>query len=151
MRFLKGLLPAALLALASVATAKDDPTVEITEFDGELVNLFYFDDSEVAIVAELTTGKVHRSTDAGKSWKEQKGMLTTGIVKNPFDNKVAVILGEHEHWITYNQGEDWKAFKTELYPSLSGQQISFHATDNKKILYHTIEDCYTAPCLGQVG
>ncbi|KAF2682359.1 vacuolar protein sorting/targeting protein 10 [Lentithecium fluviatile CBS 122367] len=149
MKYLKGILLPALLALAPLAAAKDDPIVHETEFDGEPVNLFYFDDSDVAVLAELETSKVFRSADAGKTWEEQKGLRTLGIIKNPFDNKVAVALGEQTHWITYDRGENWNEFKTELPPSLLVPALSFHAKDNKKILYHTIEDCYSTPCLGQ--
>lgn len=151
MKYLKGILLPALLALAPLATAKDEPIVETTPFNSELVNIFYFDDSEVAVLAELQTGKVWRSKNAGKSWSVQKELRTLGIIKSPFDNQVAVALGETTHWITYNQGEDWDAFDTPLPASLIGQPLSFHAKDNKKILYHTFEDCFSAPCLGQVS
>ncbi|KAF2035724.1 vacuolar protein sorting/targeting protein 10 [Setomelanomma holmii] len=147
MKYLKGLLLPALLALAPVATAKDAPLVETTPFSNELVNLLYFDDSAVALVQELQTGKIWRSTDAGKGWKELKKQQGLGILKNPYDNKVAVVLGESKHWITYDQGKSWKDFSTEYPPSPQGP-VSWHAQDNKKILIHEIEDCFTAPCLG---
>jgi hypothetical protein len=154
MKFLKGIILPALLGLA--AAKNDAPLVKDTTFDSELVNIFYFDDSDVALLAELQTFKVWRSKDAGKSWDAVKDMRTMGIYKSPFDNKVAVALGsevtkkgDSRHWITYDQGENWREFETEYGPSLVGQALSFHATDNKKILYHTQEDCFNAPCLGQ--
>ncbi|KAF2636353.1 vacuolar protein sorting/targeting protein 10 [Massarina eburnea CBS 473.64] len=156
MKYLKGILLPALLGLASLAVAKnDDPLVKDQTFDGELVNLFYFDDSDVAIATELHgTTKVWRSETAGKSWDQVKEVKTIGIIKSPFDNNVAVALGESPdgdstHWITYDQGKSWNRFKTRYPPSFVGNPLSFHATDNKKILYHTMEDCFTAPCLGQ--
>lgn len=151
MKYLKGILLPALLALAPFATARDEPTVDVQKFDGELVNIFYFDDSETALLAEVPTSKVYRSTDAGKSWDAVKDLRTVGIIKNPFDNQVAVVLGETKHWITYNQGEDWTEFHTQFGPSLFGQPLSFNAKDSKKVLYHEIEDCFTAPCLGRVS
>lgn len=151
MKYLKGILLPALLALAPFATAKDEPAVTTSDFGGELVNLFYFEDSDVAVLAELETSKVFRSTDAGKTWDTVKDMRTIGILKSPFDNRVAVALGEQKHWITYDRGEEWTEFETELPPSLTGMPISFHAKDNKKILYHSIEDCFLTPCLGQVS
>lgn len=147
MRYLKGLLP--ILALTSLAVAKDQPLVETTAFKNELVNLLYFDDSAVALVQELDTGKIWRSTDAGKGWKELKDLNGLGIIKNPFDNKVALVLGESKHWVTYDQGDTWKNFKTELPPSMSGT-VGWHAKDNKKILINEWENCITAPCLGRV-
>lgn len=154
MKYLKGILLPALVALAPLAAAKaDKPLVESTDFDGgELVNLFYFDDSNVALFAEVETGKIHRSTDAGKTWEEQKKLQTeVGIIKNPFDNKVAVVLGDTKHWITYDQGEKWHQFETEVSPSIAGSGLSFHARDNKKILFHGAEDCILTPCLGDVS
>jgi photosystem II stability/assembly factor-like uncharacterized protein len=151
MKYLKGILLPALLALAPFAAAKDSPAVTPTEFSGELVNIFYFDDSDVAVLAELETGKVFRSTDAGKAWKEVDDLRTIGILKNPFDNKVAVALGDQRHWITYDRGDNWNEFKTKQPPSLTGMPISFHAKDNKKILFHAMEDCFLTPCLGQVS
>ncbi|KAF2869438.1 vacuolar protein sorting/targeting protein 10 [Massariosphaeria phaeospora] len=152
MRFIRGILLPALLAWSPFAAAKkDNPGVELTTFDGELWNIFYFDDSEVAVLAEADTGKVWRSDNAGKDWKEQKDLRSVGIVKNPFDRKVAVALGEQSrHWITHDQGETWKAFETEIGPSwVTGMPISFHAHDSKKLLFNTAEDCMFAPCLGK--
>jgi hypothetical protein len=149
MKYTKGLLLPALLALASSATAaKDAPLVETSPFKNELVNLQYFDDSTIALVQELGTGKIWRSPDAGKDWKEltdlKKGL---GILKSPFDNKVALVLGEDKHWITYDQGEKWTSFETKYSPSPNGP-VSWHAQDNKKILIHEMEDCLFTPCLG---
>jgi len=149
MKYYKGLLLPALLALASSATAKD-PVVETTPFKNELVNLMYFDDSGVALVQELDNGKIFRSHDAGKGWKEIKDVHGLGIMKSPYDNKVALILGERKHWITFDQGENWDKFETELPPSPQGP-VGWHAQDNKKILINEIENCFTAPCLGRVG
>lgn len=150
MKYLKGLLLPALLALApSAAAKKDEPLIETTAFSNELVNLMYFDDSGVALVQELETGNIWRSHDAGKGWKQLKDLRGLGILKNPFDNKVAIVLGEKKHWVTYDQGENWNSFKTEYSPSPSGP-IGWHAQDNKKVLIHEIEDCFTAPCLGRV-
>jgi hypothetical protein len=152
MKYLKGILLPALLALAPFAASKEDaPALKTSEFSGELVNIFYFEDSDVAVLAELETSKVYRSTDAGKTWGDPiDSIRTLGIIKSPFDNKVAVALGEQRHWITYDRGDTWDEFKTEYPPSLMGTPISFHAKDNKKLLYHSIEDCFLSPCLGSV-
>jgi hypothetical protein len=148
MRSYKGILLPALLALTSFAAAKDAPFVETTRFTNELVNLLYFDDSAVALVQELQTGKIWRSPDAGKGWKELKDQRGLVIIKNPYDNKVALILGEEKHWITYDQGDSWTGFKTEFPPTPDGP-VSWHSQDNKKILINEMENCLTAPCLGR--
>ncbi|KAJ4296183.1 vacuolar protein sorting/targeting protein PEP1 [Kalmusia sp. IMI 367209] len=150
MKYLRGILLPALVALAPLAAAKNNaPLVESKDFDSELLNLFYFDDSDVAMFAEFETQKIWRSADAGKTWEEQKDLRTeAGIIRNPFDKNVAVVLGMTKHWITYDQGAKWNSFETEM-PASMGNPLSFHATDNKKILYHGLEDCFGSPCLGQ--
>ena len=149
MRYNIGLLLPALLALApSIAAKKDAPLVETSEFKNELVNILYFDDSTVALLQELESGRIWRSKDAGKSWKQEKELNGAGILKNPYDNQVATVLGETNHWITYDQGDTWAPFKTELPPSPEAP-LNWHATDNKKIMVNEIENCFTAPCLGR--
>ncbi|KAF2277402.1 vacuolar protein sorting/targeting protein 10 [Westerdykella ornata] len=139
MKFAKGILLPALLALASTAFGKkDEPVVEVRTFDNELVNLFYFEDSEVALATEFETGVVHRTEDAGKEWVKldfEAGV----IIKNPFDKQVAVAFGNTKHYITYDRGKSWREFTTKYRPSWS-IPVSFHATDNKKLLYHGEED-----------
>ncbi|KAF1830220.1 vacuolar protein sorting/targeting protein 10 [Decorospora gaudefroyi] len=149
MKYLKGLLLPALLALASSAAAKkSDPLVETTPFHDELVNLMYFDDSGVALVQELQAGTIWRSHDAGKGWKQVKEVEhVLGILKNPYNNKVAIVFGERKHWITYDQGETWTSFETALPPSPQAP-VAWHAKDKKKILINEMENCMTAPCLG---
>jgi len=152
MRLLKGiLLPALLLATAPFAAAKkDQPSISEKVFDKSVGNVFFFDDSDVVILVETDSGRVWRSEDAGKKWEKQKHLRTIGVIKSPYDNKVAVAIGDGEkHWITYNQGEDWNEFETEL--PASSVPVNFHATDPKKIIFNTLEDCFTAPCLGKVG
>jgi hypothetical protein len=149
MKYIKGLLLPALLALAPSAIAKNAPLVEESTFSNELVNLQYFDDSTVVLVQELGTGKIYRSEDAGKKWKELKSLKKgLGIIKNPYDNKVALVLGEDEHYITFDQGESWQDFQTDYSPTPNGP-VSWHSQDNKKILIHEMEDCLFAPCLGK--
>lgn len=156
MKLLKGIWLPVLAVLAPFAAAKkDEPLVKETDFSSELLNIFYFDDSNVAMLVELDSEKVFRSTDAGKSWAQVKDdgkdMRTIGIVRNPFDKNVAVVLGEREHFITYNQGEKWNKFKSEETPSLQNP-LSFHAKDSKKILFHGgCENPFFGACLGKVS
>lgn len=151
MKFLEGIVLPALLAFAPLAAAKkDSPGIEKTAFDSELANIFYFDDSDVAILAEIETGKVWRSEDAGKGWKQLDDLRTIGIIKNPFDSQVAVALGDKKHWITFDRGNEWRQFETDRMPSIAGPPLSFHATDSKKLLFHEVENCFDVPCLGRV-
>lgn len=141
MKLLKGILLPALLALASVGAAKKDgPTVKVTNFDQELINLSYFEDSEVALISEYETGKLYRSENAGKKW-EELDFLALAVIRNPYDHRVAVALGDRNvHRITYDRGESWRKFETKEAVSWAGMPVVFHATDNKKILFNTAED-----------
>ncbi|KAF1911591.1 vacuolar protein sorting/targeting protein 10 [Ampelomyces quisqualis] len=148
MKYIKGLLLPALLALAPSVIAKDAPLVTESTFSNELVNLQYFDDSTIVMVQELGTGKIYRSEDAGKRWEELKSLKKGfGIMTNPYDNQVALVLGEKQHYITFDQGETWQDFETEYSPTPNGP-VSWHSQDNKKILINEMEDCLFAPCLG---
>ncbi|KAF2733241.1 vacuolar protein sorting/targeting protein 10 [Polyplosphaeria fusca] len=152
MKYLRGtLLPALLLALASFATAKkNDPLVAIKTFPSELSNIQYFDDSKVVLLGEIDTGRIWRSTDAGKEWNElKKDIIALAIIKNPFDNNVAIVVGETTHWITYDQGETWTDFDTADWPSGLENPVGWHAGDNKKIIFNTRENCRTKACIGK--
>lgn len=157
MKYLRGILLPALLALASIAAGKKDaPFVKVTAFDEELINLLYFEDSEVVLATEFGTGKLWRSDDAGKKWDETD-IETVIVIKSPFDKQLAVALGEaNHHQITEDRGKTWREFKTERSPSLAGMPISFHATDSKKMLFHGQENYMTgigsvSNCVGDDG
>ena len=121
MRYNTALLLPALLALApSILAKKDAPFFETTPFKGEVVNILYFDDSSVALLQELESGRIWRSEDAGKGWKQEKELNGLGIIKSPYDNKVATVLGETKHWITYDQGKTWNVFETSPGLNVSG-------------------------------
>jgi hypothetical protein len=149
MKLLRGILLPALLALAPLAAAKQDqPAVEANPFEHEVVNLVWFDDSDVVLTREIETGIVWRSDSAGKNWKKAD-ISALGIFKSQFDGRVAVAIGEKTHYVTYDRGEKWRKFKTEYAPSMAGPPVSFHAGDNEKIMYHSFEDCIFGPCLGR--
>lgn len=148
MKYLKGILLPALLALAPFAAGKNDPFHKVTTFDNDLANLQYFEDTEVVLATEFDTGVIWRSGDAGKEW-EKLDIRTLLIVKSPFDNRVAIALGETAHHITYDQGEHWDKFETKMPPSWVVPAITFHASDNKKIMFHAMEHPTTG--IGAVG
>ncbi|KAF2498345.1 vacuolar protein sorting/targeting protein 10 [Lophium mytilinum] len=155
MRFLKGILLPALLVAIGPASAKDKkgPELETKAFETRTQNLFYFDDSEIVLVTEPLKGTIWRSEDAGKEWNPVKDIpdnKALGVLKNPFDNKVAIVFGgDSTHWITYDQGESWTAFDTDGAIALGGSPVSFHAKDSKKILFHGGDECSDFLCLGK--
>ncbi|KAL9078519.1 MAG: hypothetical protein Q9157_002575, partial [Trypethelium eluteriae] len=136
----------ALLALGlSFVLAKDDekagPEITKTKFPGLIVNIRYFDDSNVVTATDIEHNTVHRSTDGGKSWHIVKDIAegeAQAIIHHPFNNKVAVCLGSRQtHWITTNQGETWTSFKSRGDPNLAIPPLSFHADDPDKIILNT--------------
>jgi photosystem II stability/assembly factor-like uncharacterized protein len=147
----------AVLTLAlGVFAASDGPDISQKKFPEPPVNLFYFDDSETVIVLDPVKGTVFRSTDSGHEWDPiediPKGNVNY-IVPNPNDNQVAIALGTHKkHWITYDQGKSWREFETKDHPTQDPSQdpVSFHADDNKRILFHANEECLMFECIGKV-
>lgn len=125
---------------SSCVSAKDtEPAITSTKFPHRPDNLFYFDDSEVALVTDAHDGVLWRSTDAGTKWEKVEA-ITEGelllVVKHPYNNQVAVALGgKLRHWITNDQGKGWRSFKIEIAPTAAYPAISFHAEDPDKIIF----------------
>ncbi|KAL1297584.1 hypothetical protein AAFC00_006147 [Neodothiora populina] len=139
-----GLALSSLTGGAVAAAKKDKPEIGETGFDSLPSNLFYFDDSDVVLVTDVLPGIVYRSTDAGQNWKAVKDLTKgaiLGVSANPYNNKVAVAVGiEKEHWITKDQGETWKSFKTKYPAVMTRPPLSFHASDPDRIIFH-VADC----------
>ena len=145
-----------LLVLAvSTAAKKDQPEISQTSFTSPLTNLFYFDDSDVIIAIDSDARVVHRSKDAGASWKKvpeiDEGYMVR-IRPHPYNNQVAVALGIGlDHWITKDQGESWSKIATRNPPmSMPDSAVIFHATDPDKIIFMT-QTCPDGDCTGQVS
>lgn len=154
---LLGLLAVLSLAVGSLAADKSGPEISEKKFPAPPVNLFYFDDSETVLVLEPENQIVYISKDAGEEWHEvddiPKGHVAA-IYPNPYDSQVAVAIGlRKKHWITYDQGKNWREFETKYHPTGDRGQdaLGFHATDNKRILFHAQEDCLIfGLCVGKV-
>ncbi|KAF2088167.1 glycosyl hydrolase [Saccharata proteae CBS 121410] len=131
------LLPVLLLALTATA---EKPTVKKEKFDQQPAGLFFFDDSETALVVERDAGIVWRTTDAGQEWEKLENLKegnVYSIYHHPYDNKVAVALGRKKtHWMSTNQGETWRKFTSDGHPNLHAP-ISWHAEDPKRSWYTT--------------
>lgn len=150
-----GIIGAFALALGAFA-ASDGPNIVEKKFPEAPVNMFYFDDAETVILLDPVKGTVFRSEDSGLEWDKVKDIPDgeiNYILPNPNDNEVAVAVGIHKkHWITYDQGKSWKRFETKEHPTSDPSQdaVSFHADDNKRILYHAREKCMMFECVGAV-
>ena len=141
MRF-TALLAIPLVYFCCSSAEGTSPRIYENEFDGAAVNLFYFDDSDVIIFTDEKTRLVYRSIDAGGSWKVVKAIpkeTINVVISHPVDKRSAVAVGKTKHWITGNRGESWRSFLTENEMSILDrkQPIEFHATDSKKMLFHT--------------
>jgi photosystem II stability/assembly factor-like uncharacterized protein len=137
------LLAYLLLALSWGVLGKNKPDVEKTPFGDIPAGLFYFEDSDVVIVTNPSTRTTYRSEDAGVKWKKLEGVdegKTLEILKHPYDNQVAVVIGlENKHWITRNQGKTWKEWEGKYPPTLAAPAINFHASDTDRMLFITAE------------
>ena len=137
-----------LLAL-QVWGKKDKPTIEATPFDVQPVGLHYFPDSNVIFLTDPKKMVTYRSEDAGVKWEPLDGPKAGDVLElvyHPYDNKVAVFLGQKKkHWITRDQGKTWAEFKCEASPTLRGLAIKFHATDPDRILFLS-EECKDWDC-----
>jgi photosystem II stability/assembly factor-like uncharacterized protein len=135
--------------------AKEGPEVSQTKFPAPPVNMFYFDDSETVLVLDPVSLEVHRSDDAGEKWElvdDFPKRTVQYLMPNPYDSSVAIALGvSTKHWITYDRGKHWRSFQTKetATQDLSKEPFSFHATDNKRILFHGEEDCLFGGCVGK--
>lgn len=136
-------LSAILLVFLCFSLAKGGgPQISEQEFDGAVTNLFYFDDSDVVIFTDRKTRLVYRSINAGGSWNAVNAIpkdTINDVISHPFDKHSAVAVGKTKHWITGNRGESWRPFLTEMEISILDrkQPIEFHATDSKKMIFHT--------------
>jgi Sortilin, neurotensin receptor 3,/Sortilin, neurotensin receptor 3, C-terminal len=129
-----------LLCLTGPTQAKKDmPRITHTKFDHPLVNIFYFDDSDVLLGLADKEGKVYRSTNAGQDWKVVDGdgqQKAWDVYPHPWDRTRAYIIGiEHTHWVTIDQGETWRKFETDASPHHFRQALAFHGRDPKKALF----------------
>jgi photosystem II stability/assembly factor-like uncharacterized protein len=146
----------AVLGLSLSVLAKDGPEISEKQFPAPPINLFYFDDSETVLVLDPDHQTVYRSTDAGEEWDvvEEIPKGNVGyILPNPHDSSVAIAMGlKTKHWITYDRGKNWRSFETSEAATvdMSKEPFSFHATDNKRILFHGQEDClFGDACVGK--
>lgn len=148
---------AALGGLALGVLAADGPNISQKKFPAPPINLFYFDDSETVMMLDPEHLTIWRSEDAGEEWKKVEEIPgNVGyIIPNPHDSSVAIAVGTaRKHWITYNRGKDWRSFTTSepATGDYTKEPFSFHGNDNKRILFHSQEDClFGDACVGKVG
>ncbi|GME22228.1 hypothetical protein GTA08_BOTSDO13400 [Neofusicoccum parvum] len=143
----------ALLAIGAAAKS-DEPTIKKHKFDSPPVGLFFFDDTETALVAEYETSKIWRTTNAGLEWEQIKQPLgenqVATVLHHPYNNKVAVAIGrERKHWYTKDQGETWRGFETDAGAAMHSP-ISWHADDPERVLFHGADRCdFLQGCVGK--
>lgn len=137
----------------SVSTAKksDGPEITATSFPQEPINLFYFEDTDTILFQEHSTGIVHRSGNAGKTWDPVGGPggdmngKVAGLLPHPYDKKKAYMVGQlDKHWVTEDTGKSWRAFKIDK-PLSRKQPFIFHGRDSNKVLVQA-EECAQFMC-----
>lgn len=122
--------------------AKDGPGIIKHKLDGFPNGLFYFDDSNIIVLLHRKSRVVQISRNGGEKWETVKDIEkghAWDILPHPFDKDVAYILGaDTKHWVTKNQGKEWKLFETES-PPFGIPPISFHASDPNKVIIHALK------------
>lgn len=128
---------AILLFSLNVHAAKE-PTVTKITFDNQPSEPQYFQGSETVLILDRNAGVIHRSVDAGTTWRPVEDAGEGEIMAlylNPNSDKVAIAIGiTQEHYITRDQGKSWSRFRTELTPAVMGFPVAFHATDPDRII-----------------
>lgn len=118
---------------------KDAPRITSTKFSHPLLNIFYFDDSDILLGLDAYDGKVYRSTNAGEDWKvvnDNHPDDAWDVVPHPWDRSRAYIIGvEHTHWMTKDQGQTWQKFETDATPDHFRPSLTFHGRDPKKVIF----------------
>ncbi|KAL0954074.1 hypothetical protein HGRIS_005224 [Hohenbuehelia grisea] len=114
------------------------PSHSIQAFENLPSNLFFFDDTEVAIYHDAIKGIVYVSQDEGKTWAPARDVpkgQAAMVVAHPFDNSYAFILTKDKtHYRTADRGKTWRSFEMPVEPSLVSKPLSFHS-DPKKYGY----------------
>jgi photosystem II stability/assembly factor-like uncharacterized protein len=117
---------------------KDAPRITHADFKRPLLNLFYFDDTDILLGIDSDARSVYRSTNAGEDWKLVAGSKDDAldVLPHPYDNKRAYVIGkDHQNWITTDQGETWRKFGTDAVPQIFRQPLTFHGRDPKKAIF----------------
>ena len=118
---------------------ENSPKVALTKFKSPLVEIFYFDDSDILLGLDPENGKAYRSDNAGGDWKvvDQDGQKDIWTISpHPWDRTRAYLIGRnHDHWMTDDQGKSWRKFETDATPNHFRPSLSFHGRDHKKALF----------------
>lgn len=135
---------------------KNEPSITLTEFDHEPMNIVYFDQSDVIMFQDYDTDNVYRSVDAGVSWKRVKGLpegKAWTMRPHPFDTKRAYILTPGgTHYKTDDRGKTWDKFETGYEETVFADRLplTFHADDPNKIIFNGM-DCQDVFCIELVS
>ncbi|KAI1435015.1 hypothetical protein GGR50DRAFT_658905 [Xylaria sp. CBS 124048] len=135
-----------LLSTVSVSTvyAKDQPTIEVTEFKNPPTNPSYFPDSNVILFQENgIPATTWRSSDGGTTWNKATGIdhdKSAQLIMHRYDpNRAYVLTFGNVHWKTADKGETWQEFSTgACMNDFVGESMTFHADDPDKILFNGI-------------
>ncbi|KAK8049132.1 hypothetical protein PG994_010862 [Apiospora phragmitis] len=140
------------LLLASAAEAKDEPTIIVTDFDHNPININYFKGSDTVLFQDQHTGSIYRSTDAGAKWTKVEEIgegKAVALVMHEFEpHRAYVLTTGSTHWRTHDRGETWNTFFTDARLSRVDDRpewLRFHATDPDRILFHAM-DCEAFFC-----
>lgn len=154
MNFLTYFLPL-LRLLGSPSPADDELDLTETRFTGPIQDLYFFPESDIAILRESGTERLFRSTDVGRVWKAVTDIPageSWTLVPHPRNPRSLIILGPStQHWITEDWGNSWTSFQVDgnLAPVHGEDSLAFHPVDGSKIIINGGR-CDNAQCERQV-
>ncbi|KYK58605.1 vacuolar sorting protein [Drechmeria coniospora] len=143
-----------LVALwASMALAKDAPSMAVNAFKHPPLFLSYFEDSNVIVFHDVEEGNIYRSSDAGVKWDRVGGIpegKSVVLVMHAADPSTAFVLTASDtHYKTEDRGETWKKFETHsLASKFQAEVLIFHADDPNRIIFNGM-DCKGIFCAEQ--
>ncbi|KAL9109142.1 MAG: hypothetical protein Q9227_006233 [Pyrenula ochraceoflavens] len=120
------------------------PKIMDSDFSAALSPFIWFDDSDRILAHDQTAETIYLSEDAGASWlpidvEEAKGHSYM-VWPHPYAKEKAYIVGtQGKHWVTTDRAKTWHSYELHTSSSLIHEPFSFHASDSKKVIFHSTE------------
>ncbi|KAK1148412.1 vacuolar protein sorting/targeting protein PEP1 [Aspergillus melleus] len=142
----------AILTQPAATKKSNKPKITATELDHQPASLFYFEDTETALLNTLD-GNLLQTVDGGEKWeivKGDNGEMEGSVVlirQHPFDkNKAYAISASKRHWVTTDQAKSWTSFEAEGIAAVNHYPLVFHGRDTSKVIFQT-EECAGRYCI----
>lgn len=146
-----GCLGLATLTQPAAGKKSNKPKITATELDRQPGSLFYFEDTETALLS-TQGGNLLQTVDGGGKWdlvKGDDGEMEHNVLfirQHPFDKNKAYAIGSKRHWVTTDQAKSWTSFEVEWPVAVVHNSLVFHGRDSSKVIFQT-EECAGRYCI----